>query len=117
MSKKPKSLTRDQLQSHKDKAVRFTRDVIGDPERADEIADESLADYAERRKITLTNPNVRSSNMAIGRTKAELESQIEDLEAENQDLQDQLDAIADIVGGEDENEEDLDSDDRDIDED
>jgi hypothetical protein len=37
-----KALTRTQLQSRKEKAVRFTRDVLGDPERADEIADESL---------------------------------------------------------------------------
>jgi hypothetical protein len=44
-------LTRDQLQARKDKAVRFTRDVLGDPDRAEEIADESLDDYAERRHI------------------------------------------------------------------
>lgn len=51
--------------------------------------------------------------MAIGKTKAELESQIEDLEAENQDLQDQLDAIADIVGGEDQDEDEDELDDTD----
>ena len=42
-----KSLTREQLQSRKEQAVRFTRDVPGDPDRAEEIADESLEDYAE----------------------------------------------------------------------
>jgi hypothetical protein len=108
VSKKPKSLTRDQLQSRKDKAVRFTRDVLSDPERADEIQVETLEDYAQRRRIVLTNPNSRNSQMAIAKTKAELESQIEDLEAENQDLQEQLDAIADIVGGEGQDEDDLD---------
>jgi hypothetical protein len=30
-----KQLTHDQLQSHQEKAVRFTRDVLGDPERAE----------------------------------------------------------------------------------
>ena len=45
----PKSLTREQIQSRKDKAVRFTRDVLDDPERAEEIAEESLESYAERR--------------------------------------------------------------------
>ena len=70
--------------------------------------------YAERRKITLTNPNRRSMYMAIGRTKAELESPIEDLETENQELQDQLDAIADIVGGEDQDADDT-ADDSDLD--
>jgi len=51
--------------------------------------------------------------MADGKTKAELEAQIEDLEAENQDLQDQLDAIADIVGGSDQDDDDDSGDDDD----
>lgn len=109
-----KALTRDQVQSRKDQAVRFTRDVLDDPDRADEIEDESLEDYAEQRKFTITNPNKGSTHMADGKTKAELEAQIDDLEAENQDLQDQLDAIADIVGGGDQDDDD-DSDDDDAD--
>lgn len=40
-----KSLSRDQLQTRKDQAVRFTQNVLGDSDRADEIADESLEDY------------------------------------------------------------------------
>ncbi|HXX71763.1 MAG TPA: hypothetical protein VEI55_05675 [Candidatus Acidoferrum sp.] len=51
-----KLLTREQLQSRKDKAVRFVRDVLGDSDRADEIEDESLESYAERRKIQIANP-------------------------------------------------------------
>ena len=35
--------------------------------------------------------------MADGKTKAELEAEIADLEEENQELQGQLDSIADIV--------------------
>src|SRR5258708_5151116 len=64
----PKTLTREQLESRKEKAERFVRDVLGDTERADEIADESLEDYADRRKIQLAdNPpgghmTVRASN-------------------------------------------------------
>ncbi len=108
-----KALTRDQVQSRKDQAVRFTRDVLEDPDRADEIEDESLEDYAERRKFTITNPDRRSTHMADGKTKAELEAQIDDLEAENQDLQDQLDAIADIVGGSDDDSDDDEEDDTD----
>jgi hypothetical protein len=42
-----KQLTRAQLQGRKEKAVRFTRDILGDPARADEIEAESLEDYAE----------------------------------------------------------------------
>lgn len=52
-----KHLTRDQLQPRKEKAGRFVRDVLGDPDRAEEIADESLKDYVARRKIQITNPS------------------------------------------------------------
>ena len=95
----PKTITRDQLQSRKEKAVRFVRDVLGDPDRAEEIADEDLEHYAGRRKITLVNPSIRRKGIMA--TKRELEEQIRDLEDENQALQDQLDAIADIVTNED----------------
>jgi len=51
-----KALTRAQVESRKAQAVRFTRAVVGDPGRADEIEDESLESYAERRKLKLENP-------------------------------------------------------------
>jgi hypothetical protein len=103
-----KTLTREQLQDRKDKAVRFLRDVLGDPERASEIEDEDLESYADRRHIELINPR-RTESMANGgngRTKQDLLDEIADLQAENQDLQDQLDAIADIVSPPEEEEED-----------
>jgi hypothetical protein len=107
-----KSLTREQLQSRKEQAVRFTRDVLDDPDRAEEIADESLEHYAERRKIQITNPFIRrKAIMATGKTKAELEAEIGDLQEENQQLQDQLDAVADIVSPDDEDEDDDDEED------
>ena len=56
-----KTLTRKQLESRKAKAVRFTRDVLGDPERAAEIEDESLESYAERRHYP--NPKSERSEM------------------------------------------------------
>jgi hypothetical protein len=40
-----KTRTRDQLQFRNEKAVRFVRDVLGDPDTAQEIAEESLEDY------------------------------------------------------------------------
>lgn len=88
----PKALTREQLQGRKEKAVRFVRDVLGDPDRAQEIEDESLEDYAERRKIKLLNP--RGEPMA---TKQELLDRIKELEDETEELQSQLDEVADIV--------------------
>jgi hypothetical protein len=98
-----KALTRAQLESRKEKAVRFTQDVLGDPDRAEEIADERLEHYAERRKIQITNPSKRKNAiMATTKSKAELEAENADLRDENQELQDQLDAVADIVAPEDE---------------
>ena len=100
-----KQLTRAQLASRKTQAVRFTRDVLGDPDRADEIEAEMLEDYAERRRVKLTNSSERKAIMprtTTIKTKAELEAEISDLQDENQDLQDQLDAIADIVAPADE---------------
>ena len=50
------ALSREQIQGRKDRAVRFTRDVVGDPDRAAEIEDEDVEAYAERRKLTMANP-------------------------------------------------------------
>ncbi len=78
---------------------------MGDPHRAEEIADESLEDYAQRRKIKITNPSKRrNAIMARTKSKAELEAENADLRDENQELQDQLDTIADIVAPADEDE-------------
>ena len=102
----PKALTRDRLEARKEKAVRFVRDVLDDPDRADEIEDESVDDYAARRRIDIVdNPRRRRNAMPQGRTKADLEAEIEELREENEELQDQLDAVADIVAPADEDEE------------
>jgi hypothetical protein len=89
-----KSLSRDQITTRKEQAERFVRGVLGDDERADEIADESIEDYAERRKIHITNPQRRGTRMS---TKQELQERIRELEEENEELSDQLEEIADIV--------------------
>lgn len=78
-----KALTRDQLEGRKEKAARFVRDVLGDDDRADEIEDESIDDYAERRKIEIVdNPRRRRNTMA--------RPSYEDLKQENDDLRDQI---------------------------
>ena len=55
-----KTKTREQVEKAQDKAVRFLRDVVGDSDRADEIADMSVEEYAEKKKITLSNPSIAS---------------------------------------------------------
>ena len=89
-----KRLSRDQIETRKEKAVRFVRDVLDDPERAAEIEDESIEDYAERRKFEIVNPRRRTNTVE---SKADLEQKIEELESENEKLQSRLDEILDIV--------------------
>jgi hypothetical protein len=76
----PKTFTRDQLQSRKDKVARFVRDVLHDSDRAEEIEDESLEDYAAMRKFEVVNPARRRRDIA---TRRDLEEQIRELEGEN----------------------------------
>lgn len=101
-----KILTRKQLTARKAQAVRFVRDVLGDDDKADDIEDESLEDYAGHRHIKLINPK-GATHMAAP-TRQELLDRIEELETENEDLQSQLDQIRDIIGDDDEEEDDED---------
>jgi ABC-type phosphate transport system auxiliary subunit len=98
-----KTLSRDEVQRRKDQAVKFTRDVRDDPERAAEIEDESLEDYAERKKIQIQIQNPRRIRYMA--SKRELEERIQELEDENDDLNDRLDQVADLAGVEEEEEE------------
>lgn len=93
-----KTLTRKQLESRKVQAVRFTRDVLGDDDRADEIEEEPIEDYAERRRIRMVNQKGTRNMPAT--SKRELLDRIDELESENEDLQSRLDEISDIVGNE-----------------
>jgi predicted RNase H-like nuclease (RuvC/YqgF family) len=110
-------LTREQIEARKEKAVAFVRDIVGDSDRAGEIADENLEDYAQRRKFEITNPSRRRAIMPrktiedYRAENADLKDQIGDLEEENETLADQLDSIADIAAGEEEGEDEDEADD------
>ena len=114
------------------KAVRFLRDVVGDPDKADEIEDLSPEEYAERKGLEIVEENPRRHQQSgrLGQpgerraemTKSQMEERIAELEEENEDLQSRLDSIVDIVqpeaaeadgDEEDEEEEDWDDDDYD----
>jgi hypothetical protein len=73
------TLTLRQLQSRKDKAVRFLRDVLNDPDRAEEVQEETLDDYAKRRRIQLLNPTRRKSQVPTGQTKADLARTLDEI--------------------------------------
>ena len=116
---KPKALTREQLQSGKEKAERFTRDVRDDQELAAQIEAESVEDYARHRGIELVNPHERRVSMA---TVKELNQEIGDLEetineatailedaytpeASREDLAEAIGNALDILSGEEEEQE------------
>jgi hypothetical protein len=48
--------TYEQLQTKKDQAARFVRNILKNEEKADFIMSESVEDYAERKKIRIKNP-------------------------------------------------------------
>jgi hypothetical protein len=92
-----KALKQAELERRKAQAARFMRDVKHDGERAEEIEDESLEDYSARRRVQLLNPTGGKVMARKTQTREELQERVRELEGENESLQDQLDAIADIV--------------------
>lgn len=83
------------------KAVRFLRDVVGDPDKADEIEDLSPEEYAERKGVEIVEENPRRHHRLgptrAAMTKSQLEERVAELEEQNEDLQSRLDSIIDIV--------------------
>ena len=112
----PKTRTLDQIVAMKEKAARFVRDVVGDPERADEFEAMSPEEYATGKRIEIRNPSSGNTKRTIRRlymprpTYADLKDRIDELEEENQALSDKLDPVLDIVSEEDEDEDEDDQD-------
>jgi hypothetical protein len=48
--------TYEQLQTKKDQAARFVRNIFKNEEKADFIESESIEEYADRKKIRIKNP-------------------------------------------------------------
>lgn len=92
-------MTYAQIASRKDKAERFVRDVLQDDDRADEISDESVEDYAARKHFVVSNPRSISTMANGNQSKQDLLDQIADLQEENDALHAQLDAIQDVLSG------------------
>jgi hypothetical protein len=133
--KKPKHRTRAQVESSKAKAERFVRDVLQDDDRADEIADESVESYAERRHFEIENPGgarrsvrratapseaggvvgtggikqmarVATKKRSIKDRYLDLQDENDALKEENEELQARLDRIVGVAAGGDGDDED-----------
>jgi hypothetical protein len=122
--RRKKPWTYHQATARKDQAERFVRDVLEDDDRADEIAETSVEDYAaERGKELASNATRRSQFMQkkvsnqtqqqaargnpvakaletttrIAEEQGDLYKRIRGLETDNASLQDKIDQITDIV--------------------
>ena len=94
-----KELSYAQVEDRKRRAEQFLRDVKQDDDRADEVSDESVESYAQRRGFDIVdNPETRSLKVAnANMSKDELLDYIDELESENSDMQDTLDSIQDLI--------------------
>ena len=115
-----KTKTLNQVVATQQKAVRFLRDVVGDPDKADEFEAMTPEDYADHKQILIAeNPSSRKSHFTTRRvfmakpTRADLEDRVAELEQENSELNDRLDSIADIIEPGDSEDEDDDEDEAD----
>jgi len=91
-----KELTREQIAARQEKAVQFTDKVRDDPDRADEIADMSVEEYAQERGFKVVNPSGRRSTL-VPKTRTELIQENRDLKEQVAELEDRLDQVADLV--------------------
>jgi len=76
--------------------VQFTDKVRDDPDRADEIADMSVEEYAQERGFKVVNPSGRRSTL-VPKTRTELIQENRDLKEQVAELEDRLDQVADLV--------------------
>jgi cell shape-determining protein MreC len=94
----------------KEKAAQFMRDVVDDPDRADDFEAMSPEEYAEHKRINIKNPSLTGNNKRNRRSQmkrqsySDLKDRVAELEEENQALNDKLDSIVDIVSEEEEDE-------------
>lgn len=96
----PPMLTWDEIERRKDQAVRFVRDVLDRPDRAEEIEDESLEDYAERKGFAIANPNDQGETTMAYKTRDELAQECEE-------LRNRLDAILEMASHDEEDGDDV----------
>jgi hypothetical protein len=106
-----KFLTRSEAESKRQKAVEFLQ-RIGKDDEAEVFETMTPEDYAEHKGAELLeNPNSRRKKMARGKTREQLETELDEANDYIEQLEGKLDDIVGIAADEDEDE------DRDVDED
>ena len=113
-------LTRDQAEIAKKRAASFTRNVLHDEGRADEIEGEGVDSWAEETGHTITNPRTRRPTMPQVPTKDELQETIDDIgdivtdaldpALTREEVVQKLQEIDDMLNGDDDSDDDSDDD-------
>lgn len=99
-------MTLQQAETAKQRAERFALNVLRDEDLADDIADESLEDWIERKGITIKNPQKENKPMATRQpSKADLENKIAELEEELSEYKEREEQMCELLGLEPEDEE------------
>lgn len=87
-----RAITREKAERKKEQAVGFLR-RIGEPDRAQDFEEMSVDDYAAHRGFELSNPRRKRRNFMAngnGTTKQDLQSQIDDLQSQQDEIGDIL---------------------------
>jgi hypothetical protein len=74
----PRGKSLDQVKAMQRKAVRFVSDVLGDPDKAEEIDDLSVEEYADRKGIRLNPTQSKEANIMAATTKQALQDTLDE---------------------------------------
>ena len=92
-------MTLQQAETAKQRAERFALNFLRNEDLADDIADESLEDWIQRKGITIKNPQKENKIMATRQpSKADLENKIAQLEEELSEHRDREQQLCEILG-------------------
>jgi hypothetical protein len=103
-----------QVETAKLRAENFVRNVQGDDERADEIADETKEEYAERKGFVIENPSRTATNKLGAKqmaTKQEVEHELEQAYERIATLEEHIQNGAELLDDDDDDDSESDDDD------
>ncbi len=72
--------TYEQLQTKKDQAARFVRNILGNEEKADFIESETVEEYSDRKKIRIKNPGGKINMAKVNELKEAIVEAVAELD-------------------------------------
>jgi len=97
-----KVMTVEQAETSRNRGIRFVRDVLEDEDRADELEDESLDNWAARKGVEIVekvnNPKLKTKEKNKMPTKQQLEDRVAELESELDEASEREERILEALG-------------------